>query len=466
MCSNNFVFYCPRLSRKRGTLKLVCPSVRLSVRHKNFTLAHIFWSINARALIFGMYDPCDKPFQFPPCHDPGLHQGQSCCRAGDHNYPNLLVTPEPTVRIKWTIVITRCLSSVVNFFFHFRLLWNLWTEFKETWQEARYQRLLPSLCFSGRSKKNKIADMASDLLRHFRLLLWNCWTEFNEIWQEARSQRPLPSLCFSGRLEKQDSRPASDWLRVSTSLKPPNRICRSLTGSKILTSSILFGFFFGQIRKSRRSPGLLLAETVSTCSLKRNLRKHDRKKNSTFSTMFVFVGPIRKTSPPPPLGSLLWNILTKLDRKQDLNVFYQVCVFHADRKTRWPPWLRLADFSTCLKPLNRICRNLTGNKISTSSIMFFFRADKKNMTVAPSSRQVSKTVSTSSLKPLNGIYGNMTESKNTQRLLPYLCFRADWKKKIAPPPALTPASNWLRHFQLHYRNRWPEFAETWQEARI
>ena len=29
---------------------------------------------------------------------------------------------------------------------------------------------------------------------------------------------------------------------------------------------------------------------------------------------------------------------TKLDRKQDLNVLYQVCVFGPFRKTRWPPW--------------------------------------------------------------------------------------------------------------------------------
>ena len=28
---------------------------------------------------------------------------------------------------------------------------------------------------------------------------------------------------------------------------------------------------------------------------------------------------------------------TKLDRKQALSVLYQVCVFRADRKTRWPP---------------------------------------------------------------------------------------------------------------------------------
>ena len=33
------------------------------------------------------------------------------------------------------------------------------------------------------------------------------------------------------------------------------------------------------------------------------------------------------------LKPLNWN-LTKLDRKQDLNVLYQVCVFRADQKTK------------------------------------------------------------------------------------------------------------------------------------
>ena len=47
--------------------------------------------------------------------------------------------------------------------------------------------------------KNKMAALVSDSLRHFRPLLWNCWTKFNETWQEARSQRPLQRLCFSGR---------------------------------------------------------------------------------------------------------------------------------------------------------------------------------------------------------------------------------------------------------------------------
>ena len=51
-------------------------------------------------------------------------------------------------------------------------------------------------------RKNKMAALASDWLRHFQLLLRNPWTEFKDIWQEARSLRPLQSLCFSGGSEK------------------------------------------------------------------------------------------------------------------------------------------------------------------------------------------------------------------------------------------------------------------------
>ena len=94
------------------------------------------------------------------------------------------------------------------------LLWNCWTEFNETWQEARSQRPLPSLCFSDWSEK-KMAALSSDWLRHFRLLLWNHWREFNETLQEERSQRPLPSLCFLGRSEKQDGRPGQSVKKVA-----------------------------------------------------------------------------------------------------------------------------------------------------------------------------------------------------------------------------------------------------------
>ena len=291
-------------------------------------------------------------------------------------------------RLKCTIVITRCPSSVrpsvcpssvVNFS-HFRLLlWNCWTEFNETWQEARSLRPLPSLCFSGRSeeqdgcpglwlaktfstsplkplngiqrnligskistsstkfvffgpivktrwlpwpligwdifdfssgtaernstkldrkqdlnvlyqvcvfradRKNKMAALASDWLRHFRLLLWNRWKEFNENWLEARSQRPLPSLCFSGRSEEQDGRPGL-WL-AETFLTSPLKLLKgiqpNLTGSKISKSSTKF-VFFGPIGKTRWPPWPLIGWDIfdfSSGTTERNSTKRDTKQD-------------------------------------------------------------------------------------------------------------------------------------------------------------------------------------------
>ena len=60
------------------------------------------------------------------------------------------------------------------------------------------------VCVFRADRKNKMAALASDLLKHFLLLLWNHWKEFYETWREARSQCPLPSLCFSGWSENQD----------------------------------------------------------------------------------------------------------------------------------------------------------------------------------------------------------------------------------------------------------------------
>ena len=334
---------------------------------------------------------------------------------------------------------------------------------------------LYQVCVFRADQKNKMAALASDWLRHFRLLLWNCWTEFNETWQEARSQRPLPSLCFSGRSEKQDGRPGL-WLAETfstSSLKPLNGIRRNLTGSKI----------------------------------------------SMPSTKFVFFGPIgKKRWPPWPL--IGWNIFdffsetaernsTKLDRKQDLNALYQVCVFQADRKNKmaalasdwlkhfrllWNRWtefnetwqearsqrplpslcflgrsekqdgrpgLWLAEtFSTSpLKPLNGIQWNLTGSKISTPSTKFvFFRPIRKTRWPPwPLIGQDIFDFSSETSKP------NSTKLDRKHDLkAPYqVCvFPVDQKNKMAAP-----ASDWLRHFWLFCRNRWTEFNETWQEAR-
>ena len=115
--------------------------------------------------------------------------------------------------------------------------------------------ILYQVCVFQADRKNKMATLASDWLRHFQLLLWNRWTEFKETWQEERSQCPLPSLCFLGRSEKQDGCPGL-WLAetFSTSpLKPLNGIQRNLIESKISTSSIKF-LFFGLISKQKCPP--------------------------------------------------------------------------------------------------------------------------------------------------------------------------------------------------------------------
>ena len=98
-------------------------------------------------------------------------------------------------------------------------------------------------------------------------------------------------------------------------------------------------------------PSLWLAGTFSTPPLKqlngiqRNLTG---SKISASSSKFVFIGPIWKTRWPPwPL--IGWDIFdfssetaylnsTKLDRKQDLNVLYQVGVLWANQYTKSPPW--------------------------------------------------------------------------------------------------------------------------------
>ena len=49
---------------------------------------------------------------------------------------------------------------------------------------------------------------------------WNRWTEFNETWPEARSQCPLPSLCvLADRKNKMAARPLAEAFSTSP-LKP------------------------------------------------------------------------------------------------------------------------------------------------------------------------------------------------------------------------------------------------------
>ena len=81
----------------------------------------------------------------------------------------------------------------------------------ETWQEARYQRPLRSLCFRA-NRKTKKATSASDWLRHFRLL-WNRWTEFNEI-DRKHALNVLYEVCvYRADRKTKMAALAPDWLR-------------------------------------------------------------------------------------------------------------------------------------------------------------------------------------------------------------------------------------------------------------
>ena len=382
---------------------------------------------------------------------------------------------------------------------HFRLLlWNRWTKFNETWQEVKSQLPLPRLCFSGRSektrwppwpligwdifdfssetaernstkldkkqdlnflyqvcvfradRKNKMAALASDLLRHFRLLLWNRWTEFNETWQEARSQSPLPSLCFSGRSEKTrwPPWPLIGWDIFDFSSETAGRNSTKLYRKQVL--NVLYQVCVFEPTRKTRWPPWPLAETFSTSPLKplnRIQRNLTGSKVSTSSTKFVFLGPIGKTRWPPwPL--IGWDIFdfssetaernsTKLDRKQDLNVLYQVCVFRADQKKQdGHPGLWLAEtFSTSpLKPLNGIQQNFTGSKflMSSSKFVFFEPIRKTRWPPWP----LAETFSTSPLKPLNGIQQNLTGSKISTSSTKFVFFGPIGKTRWPPWPLI------------------------------
>ena len=253
-------------------------------------------------------------------------------------------------RLKCIIVIMRRPSSLTFHIFDF----SSETAKRNSTKLDRKQDLniLNQVCVFRANRKNKMAALASDWLRHFRLLIWNRWMELNETWQEARSQRPLPSLCFSCRSEKQDGHPGR-WLAeiFSTSpLKPRNGIQRNLTGSMISMSSTKF-VFFRPIGKTRLPPWPPIGWDIfdfSSETAKWNSTKLDRKEDlNVLYQLCVFGADRKRRWPPWPL--IGWDIFDfssetaerpamKLDRKKDLNVLYQACVFWADRKNKMPPW--------------------------------------------------------------------------------------------------------------------------------
>ena len=186
----------------------------------------------------------------------------------------------------------------------------------------------------------------------------------------------------------------------------------------------------------------------------------------------MFFGPIGKTRWPPwPL--IGWDIFdfssetaerkyTKLDRKKDLNVLYQVCVFRADRKNKMAAlashWLR--NFRLLLwNCWTELQRNLTGSKISTSSTKFVFLGGSEKQDGC-SGLWLAETFSTSPLKPLNGIIRNLTGSKISTPSTKFV-FLGGSEKTRWPPWSLIGWDIFDFSSETVERNS----HETWQEAR-
>ena len=136
-----------------------------------------------------------------------------------------------------------------------------------------------------------MAVLVSDRLRHFWLLLWSRLTELNEAWNDARSECPLPSLCFFTDRKNKMADLVSDWLRHFRLLLWSSLTELNLKGRKISMSSTWFVCYF-----SGRSEKKMAYQVYDWL---RQFRLHfSSERNST-----------------------------KFDRKQNLNVLYQVFVF-------------------------------------------------------------------------------------------------------------------------------------------
>ena len=128
---------------------------------------------------------------------------------------------------------------------------------------------------------------------------------------------------------------------------------------------------------------------------------------------------------------------TKLDRKQDLNVLYQVCVFRADRKTRWPPraligWDTFDFFSDIAE--GNATKLERKQDLNVLYQVFVFRADRKTKMAARP--LIGWNFLTSTLKPLNRIGRNLAGSKISRSSTKCVFFGPIGKTRWPPWPLI------------------------------
>ena len=150
-------------------------------------------------------------------------------------------------------------------------------------------------------------------------------------------------------------------------------------------------------------------------------------------------------------------ILTKLDRKQVLNALYQICVFRADQKSKIAAlasdWLKHFSASSS-QPLNWFWRNLTGSKSSIPSIKFVFFMPIENPRLPPWPL-IGWNIFWPSLQLLNGFWRNLTGNKSSTSSTKFVLFFVPIRNPSWPP---WPLIGW-NIFRLLLYNRWMDLTK-------
>ena len=183
--------------------------------------------------------------------------------------------------------------------------------------------VLYQVCVFRADRKHKMAALTSDWLRNFQLW-WNRWMEFKETWQEARSQRPLPSMCFSGRSKKRwPPWPLIGWDIFDVFSETAERNSTKLDRKQDLNVLYQVCFFFGPIRKRRWPPWPVIGWDIFDFfseTAERNSTKLDRKQDlNVFYQVCVFLAD--RKNKMAALASdwlrhfrlLLWNCWTEFN---------------------------------------------------------------------------------------------------------------------------------------------------------
>ena len=188
--------------------------------HSRGPSALLFWSIWQKCLKcdISTWETKQKPLVFsapePKAQVHHYDQALSVVRSSVIRPPLTFHIFDFSSEIQRNLIGSKCSTSSTNFVFFWpigKTRWPPWpligwemfdfsSESAERNSTKLYRKqdlnVLYQVCvFFWADRKNKMVTLASDWLRHFRLL-WNRLMEFNETWQEARSQRPLPSMCF------------------------------------------------------------------------------------------------------------------------------------------------------------------------------------------------------------------------------------------------------------------------------